>query len=95
MLQNTPMKIIGYVRTSTGDQTTALQLAVLKKAGCQTIHDDKGINGTIRKRPVRIRCLAALGSGDTLIVWKLDLLGRNLRDMIDMLDDLRRARSTF
>ena len=83
------MKIIGYVRTSTDDQTTALQLASLKKAGCQTTHEDKGINGTIRKRPALVRCLAALESGDCLIVWKLDRLGRSLRDLIDMLDDLR------
>ena len=47
------------------------------------------ISGTIRKRPALIRCLAALGSGDTLIVWKLDRLGRSLRELIDMLDDLR------
>lgn len=83
------MKIIGYARTSTDDQATAVQLAALKKAGCQTIHEDKDISGTIRKRPALVRCLAALDSGDCLIVWKLDRLGRNLRDLIDMLDDLR------
>ena len=83
------MKILGYARTSTDDQTTALQLAALKKAGCQDIHEDKGISGTIRKRPALSRCLAALESGDCLIVWKLDRLGRSLRDLIDMLDDLR------
>jgi DNA invertase Pin-like site-specific DNA recombinase len=79
----------GYARTSTDDQTTALQLAALKKAGCKTIHEDKGISGAIRKRPALSRCLAALQSGDTLIVWKLDRLGRSLRDLIDLLDDLR------
>jgi DNA invertase Pin-like site-specific DNA recombinase len=83
------MEIIDYARTSTDDQTTALQLAALKKAGCQIIHADKGISGTVRKRPALERCLAALESGDTLIVWKLDRLGRSLRDLIDMLDDLR------
>ena len=83
------MKIIGYARTSTDDQTTALQLAALEKAGCQTIHEDKGISGTVRKRPALERCLASFESGDTLIVWKLDRLGRSLRDLIDMLDDLR------
>lgn len=83
------MKIIGYARTSTDDQTTALQLAALNKAGCHTIHQDQGISGAIRKRPALSRCLAALESGDCLIVWKLDRLGRSLRDLIDMLDDLR------
>ena len=80
---------IGYARTSTDDQTTALQLAALEKAGCTKIFEDKGISGTIKKRPALTRCLAALESGDTLIVWKLDRLGRSLRDLIDHLDDLR------
>jgi DNA invertase Pin-like site-specific DNA recombinase len=79
----------GYARTSTDDQTTALQLAALKKAGCKTIHEDKGISGAVRKRPALTRCLAALKEDDTLIVWKLDRLGRSLRDLIDLLDDLR------
>ncbi|POZ49680.1 recombinase family protein [Methylovulum psychrotolerans] len=83
------MKIIGYARTSTDDQTTALQLAALKKAGCYAIHEDKGISGTVRKRPALARCLASLELGDTLIVWKLDRLGRSLRDLIDMLDSLK------
>ncbi|WP_322277037.1 recombinase family protein [Methylicorpusculum sp.] len=83
------MKIIGYARTSTDDQTTAMQLAALKKAGCTKIFEDKGISGTVRKRPALDACLAALEHGDTLIVWKLDRLGRSLRDLIDMLDDLR------
>jgi DNA invertase Pin-like site-specific DNA recombinase len=80
---------IGYARTSTDDQTTALQLAALKKAGCAEIFEDKGVSGTIKKRPALARCLAALQSGDTLTVWKLDRLGRSLRDLIDHLDDLR------
>ena len=80
---------IGYARTSTDDQTTALQLAALKKAGCTKIFEDKGVSGTIKKRPALTRCLAALQSGDTLTVWKLDRLGRSLRDLIDHLDDLR------
>lgn len=80
---------IGYARTSTDDQTTALQLAALKKAGCTKIFEDKGISGTIKKRPALTRCLAALQSGDTLTVWKLDRLGRSLRDLIDHLNELR------
>ena len=80
---------IGYARTSTDDQTTALQMAALKKAGCTKIFEDKGISGTIKKRPALTRCLAALQSGDTLTVWKLDRLGRSLRDLIDHLDELR------
>jgi DNA invertase Pin-like site-specific DNA recombinase len=79
----------GYARTSTDDQTTALQLAALKRARCSGIFEDKGLSGASVKRPALWRCLKTLRAGDTLIVWKLDRLGRSLRDLIAMLDDLR------
>src|SRR5580700_5913511 len=72
----------GYARVSTDDQNPALQLAALKKAGCQTVFNDEGISGTTTKRPALLRCLKKLEHGDTLIVWKLDRLGRSLRDLI-------------
>ena len=50
---------------------------------------DEGISGATTKRPALQRCLKALQAGDTLIVWKLDRLGRSLRDLIHMLDELR------
>jgi len=81
-----------YARTSTDDQTTALQLAAFKRARCSRIFADKGLSGASVKRPTLSRCLKTLRAGDTLIVWKLDRLGRSLRDLIAMLDDLR-ARS--
>jgi DNA invertase Pin-like site-specific DNA recombinase len=76
----------GYARVSTEDQNPALQLAALKKAGCQKIFKDERI-GADTKRPALLRCLKALQDGDTLIVWKLDRLARSLRDLISMLDD--------
>jgi DNA invertase Pin-like site-specific DNA recombinase len=79
----------GYARVSTDDQNPALQLAALKEVGCRTVFKDKGISGATTKRPALLRCLGALEPGDTLVVWKLDRLGRNLRDLIHMLDDLR------
>jgi DNA invertase Pin-like site-specific DNA recombinase len=79
----------GYARVSTDDQTPALQLAALKKAGCGTIFKDDGLSGATTKRPALLRCLKKLEHGDTLIVWKLDRLGRSLRDLITMLDDLK------
>ena len=79
----------GYARTSTDDQTTALQLAALKRARCSHICEDKGLSGATAKRPALLRCLRTLRPGDTLIVWKLDRLGRSLRDLITMLDGLR------
>jgi|SRR5271157_746263 len=78
----------GYARVSTEDQNPALQIAALKKAKCEHIFQDKVTGATI-KRPSLLRCLKTLRAGDTLIVWKLDRLGRSLRDLIAMLDDLR------
>ena len=79
----------GYARVSTDDQTPALQLVALKKAGCKSVFKDEGISGATTKRPALLRCLKKLEHGDTLIVWKLDRLGRSLRDLIAMLDDLK------
>jgi DNA invertase Pin-like site-specific DNA recombinase len=72
----------GYARVSTDDQTPALQLAPLKKAGCKKIFKDDGLSGATTKRPALQRCLKELKAGDTLIVWKLDRLARSLRDLI-------------
>jgi len=79
----------GYARVSTDDQNPALQLAALKKAGCKTVFKDAGLSGATTKRPALLRCLKKLQTGDVLIVWKLDRLGRSLRDLIAMLDGLR------
>src|SRR6202167_5156871 len=79
----------GYARVSTDDQSPGLQLAALKKAGCKTIFKDDGLSGATTKRPALPRCLKKLEHGDTLTVWKLDRLGRGLRDLITMLDDLK------
>ncbi len=78
----------GYARVSTEDQNPAMQLAALKKAGCKTVFKDE-VTGAHVKRPALSRCLNKLETGDTLIVWKLDRLGRSLRDLITMLDDFR------
>jgi DNA invertase Pin-like site-specific DNA recombinase len=85
----------GYARVSTDDQTTALQRAALTRAGCKTIFKDEGLSGATTKRPALLRCLKKLEHGDTLIVWKLDRLGRSLRDLITMLDDLKKQGVKF
>src|ERR1035438_5923933 len=79
----------GYARVSTDDQNPALQLEALRKAGCKTVFKDDGLSGATTKRPALLRCLKKLEHGDTLTVWKLDRLGRSLRDLITMLDSLR------
>src|SRR2546428_2048617 len=79
---------IGYCRVSTDDQNPDLQLTALKRAGCRKIFTDTA-SGATTKRPELTKCLKALKAGDTLIVWKLDRLGRSLRDLIGLLDDLK------
>src|SRR5215813_10317083 len=79
----------GYARVSSDDQNADMQRAALRKAGCTKIFTDDGISGATTKRPALIRCLKKLKRGDTVIAWKLDRVGRNLRDLIGILDDLR------
>ena len=85
----------GYARVSTDDQSAALQLAALKRAGCKTFFKDQGLSGATTKRPALLRCLKALQDGDTLIVWKLDRLGRSLRDLIDQGPDRQKVAIIF
>ena len=79
---------IGYARVSTEDQNPDLQLAALKKTGCERIYTDKATGANV-KRPQLTKCLKALNEGDTLAVWKLDRLGRSLHDLISLLDELK------
>lgn len=84
----------GYARVSTEDQNPAMQLAALKKAGCKTVFKDE-VTGAHVNRPALTRFLKALETGDTLTVWKLDRLGRSLRDLIHMLNDFKRRDVKF
>jgi len=81
-------RLVGYARVSTDEQTTRLQLDALKAAGCERIFEDKE-SGALRSRPRLDRALAELNAGDTLVVWKLDRLGRSLRDLLDVAESLR------
>jgi DNA invertase Pin-like site-specific DNA recombinase len=72
----------GYARVSTRDQNLDLQLDALKGAGCDRIYDDT-ISGSKARRPGLAQALDALREGDTLIVWKLDRLGRSVKDLLD------------
>ena len=65
-----------------------MQLAALKQAGCKRICIDQA-SGAHVTRPALTQCLKALNAGDVLIVWKLGRLGRSLRDLIALLDDLK------
>ncbi len=72
---------IGYARVSTHEQSLDSQVDALKEAGCQRIYCDK-IGGNQADRPELERLKDALRAGDTLVVWRLDRLGRSLRDLI-------------
>lgn len=80
---------IGYVRVSDKDQSEALQVDALKAAGCKIIYGDHGVSGKITKRAGLDELLAKLEEGDTLVVWKLDRLGRSTIHLLQILSDLR------
>lgn len=78
----TKIMLIGYSRVSTFDQNLDLQNDALIKAECEKIFSDN-ISGTIAKREGLEKLKEQLRKGDTLIVWRLDRLGRSLKDLID------------
>lgn len=80
---------IGYVRVSDIEQTENLQLDALNRAGCDVIYGDHGVSGSIKYRKGLDELLTSLKAGDTLVVWKLDRLGRSTIHLLQLLDDLR------
>ena len=80
--------IIGYARVSTEDQNLDLQLDALKEAGCKKIFHDK-ISGVKEDRDGLLQVLDIVRPGDTLVVWKLDRLGRSLQHLISVVDELK------
>ncbi|UZD92120.1 recombinase family protein [Cognatishimia activa] len=80
---------IGYVRVSDRDQTEALQIDALYAAGCDAIYGDHGVSGVVTKRRGLDDVLDCLEEGDTLVVWKLDRLGRSTIHLLQLLSDLR------
>jgi DNA invertase Pin-like site-specific DNA recombinase len=81
--------LIGYARVSTTDQNLDLQIDALTKAGCQKLFDDK-ISGSRAARPGLAKALEMLRDGDTLVVWKLDRLGRSVKNLVDLVGELHR-----
>ena len=79
---------IGYARVSTHDQNLDLQINDLKKHGCEKIFTDK-VSSVKSERVGLKACMESLSENDTLVVWRLDRLGRSLRDLISMIVDLK------
>lgn len=78
---------IGYARVSTDDQTLDLQIDALQSAGCERIYREHA-SGRSADRPELKQCLHALREGDTLVVWRLDRLGRSMKDLINTVTKL-------
>jgi len=89
-------RTIGYARVSTGDQDVNLQLDALHQAGCT---DDQIFldiaSGTCTTRPGLAACLQALAPGDTLIVWRLDRLGRSMLHLVTVIAELGQRQVGF
>jgi len=79
--------LIGYARVSTDDQELALQRDALTTAGCERLFEDT-ISGATAERPQLSDALDFVRPGDTLVVWKLDRLGRSLSNLIELLSGL-------
>ncbi|NMF86945.1 recombinase family protein [Aromatoleum petrolei] len=79
--------LVGYARVSTGDQNLELQLDALRKAGVEKVFTDKV--SSVKARPGLDEAVAYVREGDTLVVWKLDRLGRTVKGLIDLVGALR------
>lgn len=85
--EETQSVLIGYARVSTEDQDTEAQRRVLRKHGCARIFQDTA-SGADRDRPELARCLDALQPGDTLVIARLDRLGRSLSHLLQIVEQL-------
>lgn len=88
--------LIGYARVSTIEQKLDLQLDALKRAGVlqRDIYVEK-ISGGSKRRPALEKAIRALRPGDTLVVWRLDRMGRNLLDLLKRMEYLQRHKIHF
>jgi DNA invertase Pin-like site-specific DNA recombinase len=96
MKQTRTLRLVGYARVSTNGQELRLQHDALLKAGVpkKLIFIDK-ISGAKAARPGLDNCLRELRGGDTLVVWRLDRLGRSVRHLIDLVEELRQRKVGF
>jgi DNA invertase Pin-like site-specific DNA recombinase len=86
--------LIGYARISTAEQSMDLQIDAIKNAGCEKIFCDT-VSGIKARRPGLDEALGFVRKGDTLVVWKLDRLGRSLSHLLQLMETLQRQGVSF
>jgi len=86
--------LIGYARVSTQDQNLDLQIDALTKTGCEKLFQDK-TSGNRAERLGLSKALETLRAGDTLVVWKLDRLGRSVKNLVDLVASLQKQDIQF
>jgi len=87
--------LIGYARVSTADQKLDLQRDALQRAGCAEIYEEKKSGRAKTGRPELANAMRALRPGDTLVVWRLDRLGRSLVDLVTIVNELAKRQVSF
>lgn len=87
--------LIGYARVSSQDQNPELQLDALKVACCEQVFVEKVTGSGLKARPEWDACHRVLRKGDTLVVWRLDRLGRSLKDLVGIIQDLEDRKVGF
>lgn len=85
---------IGYARVSTKDQNLELQIDALKKHGCELIFEEK-VGATSKERPQLEKLKSQLREGDVVVVWKLDRLGRSIRDLLHLISEFEKKSVGF
>lgn len=83
--------LIGYARVSTFDQSLDLQREALEREGCTKIYEDK-VSGLKADKPGLEKALDQMREGDTLVVWKLDRLGRHVKGLIELAEILEKKK---
>lgn len=79
---------IGYIRVSKNEQNFELQSDALREVNCEQLFEEK-IGGATKARPIFNKMLSMLRSGDTVVVWRIDRLGRSTLDLISLMQELR------
>lgn len=85
--------VLGYSRVSTWDQKLDMQVHDLKKFGCEKVYKEK--KSAAKERPVLDKMFSFLREGDVLVVWRLDRLGRSVKDLISLMNKLEKMKVNF